>query len=173
MEAVYGWIRNIVCYLCLFNIFLQALPGENFKKYVRFFGGLLLIVMVLGPLADMANLSESFEQAWRLGSLREQAEDMRITGQGSEELREDKINEAYRKELKRQVEDVVRAYGMEPVKVELQFSENAEGIRGISGADLQISGGEEDFEKKASDIKNELLEVYHISAGHINISIQE
>ena len=98
---------------------------------------------------------------------------MRITGQGIEELREDKINEAYRKELKRQVEDVVRAYGMEPVKVELQFSENAEGIRGISGADLQISGGEEDFEKKASDIKNELLEVYHISAGHINISIQE
>ena len=35
MEAVYGWIRNIVCYLCLFNIFLQALPGENFKKYVQ------------------------------------------------------------------------------------------------------------------------------------------
>lgn len=173
MEAVYIWIRNIVCYLCLFNIFLQALPGENFKKYVRFFGGLLLIVLVLGPLADIANLSESFEQAWKLGSLREQAEDMRITGQGIEELREDKINEAYRKELKRQVEDVVRAYGMEPEKVELEFSESAEGIQGISGADLKVSGAGADFEKKASEIKNELLEVYHISVGHINISIQE
>lgn len=173
MEAFYSWVRNIVCYLCLFNIFLQILPGENFKKYVRFFGGLILIVLVMEPLADVTHLREGFERAWRLESLREQAEDIRLTGEGMEELRSEKISEAYQAEIKRQMEETVRAYGMTPERTDLTFQREDGGFLEISEARLTVSGEEEVYGGKISEIKNELQEVYHISEEHINISIQE
>lgn len=173
MGAFYSWIRNLVCCICLFHIFLQILPGGSFKKYVRFFGGMLLLLLAAGPLTDAAHMTEDFEQAWNLESLREQAAEVRLTGEGMEELRSEKIKEAYQGEMKRQVEEVVRAYGMNPEKTELVFSEEEGQFLHISGADLQISAGEKMPDSELSQIKNELQEVYHIPAGHINISIQE
>lgn len=173
MEAFYSWIRNIVCYLCLFNIFLQILPSGSFKKYVRFFGGLLLMVLVIGPLADVTHLTAGFERAWNLESLREQAEDIRLTGEGMEELRSEKINEAYQAEMKRQVEEVVRAYGLIPERTELTFSQEDGSFLTIEKAVLTVSGNEGVYDSEISEIKKELQEVYHISSEHINISIQE
>lgn len=172
MGGFYSWIRNIVCFLCIFNILLQILPAESFKKYVRFFGGLILIIMVMEPLADVTHLTENFERAWRLESLREQADGIRITGEGMEELRSEKIREAYQAEVKRQVEEVVRAYGMEPEKTKLEFTQEEEEAACISGVELRVSG-EAVSDAGISEIKKELREVYHISEGHINISIQE
>lgn len=163
----------MICYLCLFQIFLQILPGGNFKKYVRFFGGLLLILLVVGALADSIHLSAGFERAWNLESLREQAEDIRITGEGMEELRSEKIKEAYQSEIKRQVEEVVRAYGMLPEKTEIVFSEEEGQSLNISEAGLLVAEGPDMQGDEVSKIKKELQEVYHIPSGHINISIQE
>lgn len=173
MGAFYGWIRNIVCCLCLFQVFLQILPEGSFQKYVRFFGGLLLIVLVTGPLADMTHLTANFEQAWHLESLREQAADIRLTGEGMEELRSEKIKEAYQSEIKRQVEEVVRAYGLTPERTELVFEQEEGEILNISEAGLTVSGDRNVYDSEISRIKNELQEVYHISLEHINISIQE
>lgn len=173
LGAFYEWIRNIVCCLCLFHVFLQILPGGNFKKYVRFFGGLLLILLALEPLADAMHMAESFERAWRLESLREQAEDIRVMGEGMEELRSEKIHEAYQEEIKRQVEEVVRAYGMVPEKTELVFSQEEGQSLHISEAVLLVSEKPDAQANEIPGIKNELQEVYHIPSGHINISIQE
>lgn len=173
MEAFYSWIRNIVCCLCLFHIFLQVLPGESFKKYVRFFGGLILLLMTAAPLSDAAHVAAGFERAWNLESLREQAEDIRLTGEGMEELRSERINEAYQREVKRQMEEVVRAYGLHPQKTELVFSEEEGQTLNILEARLQVTAETELLNNEISDIKKEFQEVYHIPAGHINISIQE
>lgn len=131
------------------------------------------MVLVLGPLADATHLSAEFERAWSLESLREQAADIRLTGEGMEELRSEKINEAYQAEIKRQVEEVVRAYGLTPERTELTFSQENGGFLNITEAVLTVSGDREVYGSEISDIKNELQEVYHISSEHINISIQE
>lgn len=189
MSGIYSWIKNIVCFLCIINIFLQILPGKNYKKYVRFFGGLLLIVIVMGPFANMAKVSGKFEQVWRMESLREEYDEMKITSQGVEELRSETINKAYKEELKRQVEEVVMAYGFVPEETELMFATGTGGVSSISAAKLKVSvkavadGRENETGNKQEQvgvpetniegIKNELKEVYHISMEHINISIQE
>lgn len=184
MEAFYGWIRNIVCFLCILNVFLQVLPGGTFKKYVRFFGGLLLVVIVLNPLAELVKVSGSFEKAWRMESLKEEVDNLELTKQGMEEFRSEKINEAYQKELKRQIEEVVKAYGFSPVNTEISFEEGEDGVQMIREVSLKIAakqGGEISIPKvertrtqdDAENIKKEIQEVYHISMDNINIIVQE
>lgn len=50
MEALLEWIKAIL-YFCVFAaFFLQLLPNDSYRKYIRFFIGLLLILLVLEPL---------------------------------------------------------------------------------------------------------------------------
>ncbi|MEE0419003.1 MAG: stage III sporulation protein AF [Lachnospiraceae bacterium] len=184
MEAFYGWIRNIVCFLCILNVFLQVLPGGAFKKYVRFFGGLLLVVIVLNPLAELVKVSGSFEKAWRMESLKEEVDNLELTKQGMEEFRSEKINEAYKKELKRQIEEVVKAYDFSPVDTDITFEDGEDGVQMIREVALKIAPkqGEEisipkvgntQTQDDAENIKKEIQEVYHISMDNINIIVQE
>lgn len=49
-EFLYGWIRDIAFYAILMTVILHLLPEEGQKKYVRFFMGVVLMLVVLSPL---------------------------------------------------------------------------------------------------------------------------
>ena len=41
-EAIYNWLEQLACYLILVTAVLHALPDSGYKKYIRFFTGLIL-----------------------------------------------------------------------------------------------------------------------------------
>lgn len=49
-DFLYEWIQNLAFYLVMVTAVLHTVPGEGYKKYVRFFTGLVLILMMLTPL---------------------------------------------------------------------------------------------------------------------------
>lgn len=52
-DYIYEWIQNLAFYLILVTAALHAVPGEAYKKYIRFFTGLVLILMILTPILKM------------------------------------------------------------------------------------------------------------------------
>ncbi len=50
LESIYTWIENVAFYMVVMVATMQMIPGENYKKYVRFFVGLILIMMTIGPI---------------------------------------------------------------------------------------------------------------------------
>lgn len=52
-QRIYEWLREICIFLVLTTAVLHALPGDEYKKYVRFFTGLVLILMVIGPVLSL------------------------------------------------------------------------------------------------------------------------
>ncbi|MCI5995042.1 MAG: stage III sporulation protein AF [Blautia sp.] len=185
MEEFYGWIRSIVCYVCLFHIFLQILPSGDFKKYVRFFGGLLLVLIVMAPIADLGRLTDRLELGWQMESLREQEDQIRMMSQGMEELRSGMIDDACRAEMKKQIEEMVYSCGMLPDQVRVEFEEQKNSdlpVPVIRKVELKVSVPQKVAEEESASadgqaesawIKKRLEDVYHISSEHINISIQE
>ena len=121
MDAIFGWIRNIVCFLCFINLFVQLLPNNSFQKYVKFFAGILLVIIVLGPLADVAGLKGKFEAAWRKENLKGDYNELEIDMHGMEELRSKKIMEVYEGELKKQIESIVKSHGLFLIDSEIIF----------------------------------------------------
>lgn len=49
-EYLYEWTQNLAFYMVLITVVLHALPDSNYRKYIRFFTGMVLILMILTPV---------------------------------------------------------------------------------------------------------------------------
>lgn len=53
LEEVYKWIQNIAVYLVVVTAMLHAVPGKDYERYIRFFSGLVLIVLIFMPVLSV------------------------------------------------------------------------------------------------------------------------
>jgi len=65
MEYFLKWIENIAFYLIIITIILQLIPNPAYKKYIQFFMGLILILMLSGPIFKILNIKEEFQQFYQ------------------------------------------------------------------------------------------------------------
>lgn len=54
---LYSWMKDIIIYLILSGIVINISPGDNYKKYINFLSGLIVIVILCEPLTYVFNLS--------------------------------------------------------------------------------------------------------------------
>ena len=62
LDYIYQWIENIAFYLVIIVAVIQMTPGKNYKKYIQFFAGLILILMMAGPILKIFNM-EGYQHA--------------------------------------------------------------------------------------------------------------
>ena len=65
LEAVYGWIQNISVYLIVTAAVMHAVPGKDYGKYIRFFSGLVLILLVFTPLLKVMGMGDTFHTLYK------------------------------------------------------------------------------------------------------------
>ena len=73
---LYEWIRNVAFYLVLVTALLHVLPRSGYQKYIRFFTGLVLILLVLAPVLKLFQMEEELRDAYRDDSWLEQSEEI-------------------------------------------------------------------------------------------------
>ena len=65
LNYIYEWIENVAFYMVLVVAFMQMIPGESYKKYIRFFVGLILILMLTGPLFKLLGINKIYNQEYK------------------------------------------------------------------------------------------------------------
>lgn len=65
IETLYQWIRNISIYLVLTTVILHALPDTHYTSYIRFYMGLVLMILVLMPVLHVLNAKTSFDSLYQ------------------------------------------------------------------------------------------------------------
>lgn len=60
MKELYQWLQDLAVYLILVSAILQVLPQESYQKYIRFFSGLVLIILLMTPLLRLTDMEDSF-----------------------------------------------------------------------------------------------------------------
>lgn len=58
LNYIYEWIENIAFYMVIVVAVMQMIPGDSYKKYIRFFAGIILILMLTGPILKIFGMSE-------------------------------------------------------------------------------------------------------------------
>ena len=58
LEELYGWIQNIAVYLIVTSAIMHAIPGKEYEKYVRFFSGLVLILLLFTPSSPLTSVTK-------------------------------------------------------------------------------------------------------------------
>lgn len=62
---LYDWIQNIAVYLILVSAVMHAIPGKDYEKYIRFFSGLMLILLLFTPLLNLTGMAEEFTSLYK------------------------------------------------------------------------------------------------------------
>ena len=57
---MYQWMENLSFYMILITVVLQLLPDNSYQKYIRFFTGLMLVVMLAAPVFEILGMQEEF-----------------------------------------------------------------------------------------------------------------
>ncbi len=65
LEGIYGWIQDISVYLIVMAAVMHAIPGKDYGKYIRFFSGLVLILLLSTPLLKLAGMEDTFRTIYR------------------------------------------------------------------------------------------------------------
>lgn len=63
LDYIYQWIQNLTFYLVLVTVVVQTIPNNGYKKYIRFFTGLILILMLAEPVFGVVGMKHTF---WEL-----------------------------------------------------------------------------------------------------------
>ena len=71
---LYEWMQNLAYYLVLVTAFLHMITNSEYKKYVRFFTGLLLVIILIAPVFQLPGeikqlnkvlQTEELEKQWK------------------------------------------------------------------------------------------------------------
>ena len=87
MAAVYGWVRNIIYYMIFLSVVNNLLADSKYEKYIRFFAGMVLILLVVSPLSGGLGLEEHMASLFRTISFENDANDLKTQFLGMEDKR--------------------------------------------------------------------------------------
>ncbi len=73
-DYLYEWIQNIAFYMILSTVFFEALPVNSYKKYIRFFTGMVLVLLLIGPVLKVFGMRNSFSDIFDSGAYEKEME---------------------------------------------------------------------------------------------------
>ena len=104
-DYIFEWIRKLACYMVLVTAFVQIVPGNDYKKYIRFFTGIILISLLITPVLSLFGMGNDF---WNLYEGKEYEEQVREMEEAAKYLEEIEIPEYLQ-----QQEEVTKADDMQ------------------------------------------------------------
>ena len=64
-ETIYEWMKNLAVFYLFFTAVMNFLPDNSYKKYVQFYMGLLLILVILSPVFQFTGLENEIYSFFR------------------------------------------------------------------------------------------------------------
>lgn len=101
MQTLTDWIRSILILYFLMMIILYFAAGESYKKFIRFFMGLVLALTILRPMLSLLGKEEALREGITYESFRQSMEEAQFDFGQMEETE----NEVYRRQYERALEE--------------------------------------------------------------------
>ena len=111
MEWIGEWVRNLAFYFIFLSAVMNFLPNGEEKKYIRFFMGILLILLVMKPVMGLAGLDELLENHVLAKSVSQDYEELLRESARQEIVGAKYVKEACASELKAQVTALAEGLG--------------------------------------------------------------
>jgi len=77
MREILDLVRYVAVFYLLEQMVFNLLPGKIYEKYVRFYLGLLLVLLLLQPMFRIFRLTEQMDAGALMYELRQEVEELR------------------------------------------------------------------------------------------------
>ena len=184
MNLIYSWVKNIVAFYILMTAVLHLLPKSSYQKYVRFFGGLLLVVLLLTPILTLLKKQDTLLGRVSYESFRQQLDTIQLDTQGLEQWQKAAYQQEYGKAVGGDITLMAQEQELTVLRVEVELTDDYE----IASVVMQVSlAGQQEgisIEKitlrdnsreypAVARFKEKLMEFYKLGESQIQITVQE
>ena len=167
MEAVYGWIRNLIGFFLFVTVIEHLLPGDSYRKYVRLFSGMVMILLVLKPLSQKLQIEERIARYYESFVFRYEADELKENILGIEEQRLEQMiaqyEEAVELDVKQMAEDM--GFVVRDCRVKIDGEESSERFGTVTRIFLTVSEESADGEKETATEMVEPVEPVIVGGG--------
>lgn len=85
-DYIYQWLQNLAFYMILVTIVIQVLPNNSYQKYIRFFCGLILVVLLAAPVMKVLGMEEKLSNIYHSAEYEHAQKEMEEAGAYFNEL---------------------------------------------------------------------------------------
>lgn len=144
MKAVYQWISSILCFLIFITMITALLPSRKYEKYIRFFTGMMLILLVISPFTKGLGLEDRIAYYFETITFQKESQDLEreILGIETERLRRvlGEYEGAVEQEIKGMAEDM--GFCVETVKATIESDRDQEAYGTVTHIAMVVSKDE-------------------------------
>lgn len=175
MESLYAWIRSLAGYFVFLAVLEQLMSGKKSGRYVHFFAGIILILLVLKPLTGGFHLDEALVREYEALLFQYQAEDLRRELTGAEHQRLNQMVDQYELAVAKTVEDLARAEGCQVRECRVTIGRDSAGEQfgEVTGIRLDLAGAGPGGEALRQRLGRKLAAYYNLEEQYVEIQIVE
>ncbi|BDZ77442.1 stage III sporulation protein AF [Claveliimonas bilis] len=79
-QYLYDWMQSIAYFMILITILMHVIPNQGYQKYIRFFTGALLVILLLTPVWKLTGMSEDIRKIYEGSDYEEAVERIEEAG---------------------------------------------------------------------------------------------
>lgn len=164
MKAIYQWAEGIILFMILSSILLNLGVGGKYRKYLKMFTGMLLVIIVITPVLKLFKLKDGYDFRFDTMSAYVEMGDMGGMFAEAENAREQEVMTQYKQGLLEQAEEAIANYGYETMSISFEVGEeesSAEYLRvlSIEGVILKEDKEEEVDARDKTRIRKEVEQI--------------
>ncbi|NLZ80886.1 MAG: stage III sporulation protein AF [Clostridiales bacterium] len=201
MTGLYTWVKNMAYFFILVTIVMNLVPGKQYKKYIKLFTGIILILIILSPVSQLFNLEESLSFYLNMENYQLELEQVQYDLLLADEKHYEMVTLSYEEDIKNQIEIWAKEKGLYLLDSSIywEMDSTSSDYGKIKGMDLIMSKKEHSVQEEVIDIgiekvmvslnseeeskskgsieeiylKTLIQDFYNIPVNNINVSIQE
>lgn len=170
------WMKDIICSICILGAVMHVIPNSSYRKYVNFYVGLLLILMILKPLASFFSVEESFDKIMQIQTLKAELSALNIAWEGMEDLGVQKVEEAWKEELESQITEVAKTCELAVARIEAELENSEDGTIAAVSVAMEVKPlypSKKNGEEKKAELTQRISQIYGMEGNQIRITVRE
>jgi len=151
---LFGWMKSLIIYLILAGLVVNIAPSGNYVKYIRFFVGLIIVIILIEPISYIFTFDEG-----NIDSLVENIDE--FMSDNSSLKNSDTMFNYYEMSYSKAIEDILSKKGYSIYDVDVLTNDDGLIVKCI----IVLTGDAYD----EADIKKSISDVYNLEIDSIYI----
>ncbi|MFG6383555.1 MAG: stage III sporulation protein AF [Lachnospiraceae bacterium] len=181
MDIIYAWVKNIVCYYIFLTVIFHLLPKSSYQKYVRFFSGMLLMILVVTPVLSVLGKEDVLLQKINQAGFFQELDNLKLDTEHLQQTQKEVYLKEYEQAIGMDISRMAEEKQLETHQVTVHLSEEyfVESIYMTvrltteEGPSLQqVLYTDHKEYPEVYKLKQELMEFYQMEEEQIEILVQ-
>ena len=145
IEAIKGWIINIVIVIILLSFLEILMPDSKMKKYINLILGFIVMLVILGPIIEVLNSRDNLQDDVFIISSELNKKEYSFLSSNIENKQMNQLKALYKDRIRKDIAYRVESkYNVKVGKVNIEIEEdNQERNGGIKSLELYVLSSEE------------------------------